>query len=84
MKATYRRGIGILITLVVLMVYTFFAASVGSLLADKPWYAQIGFFAVAGIGWVFPLYPVYVWMRRLDPDEAALEKPPVAAATRKR
>ncbi len=84
MKATYRRGIGILLTLVVLMVYSFFAASVGSLLADKPWYAQIAFFAVAGIGWVFPLYPVYVWMRRPDPDEAAAEKPPVAAAIRKR
>ncbi|MCA3693865.1 DUF2842 domain-containing protein [Aquidulcibacter sp.] len=84
MKATHRRAIGISLTLVVLVVYSFFAASVGALFADKPWYAQISYFAVAGLAWVFPLYPVYTWMRRPDPEEEAAEKPPEAAAVRKR
>lgn len=84
MRATHRRAIGITLTVVVLFVYSFFAASVGGLFADKPWYAQIAYFAVAGLAWVIPLYPVYVWMRRPDPDEAAAERPPEAAAIRKR
>jgi hypothetical protein len=83
-KATHRRAIGITLTLVVLVVYSFFAASVGALFADKPWFAQIAYFAIAGLAWVFPLYPVYMWMRKPDPDEAAAEKPPEAAAIRKR
>lgn len=84
MKATHRRAIGMLVTLVVLTIYVFFAASMGNMLADKHWAAQIGFFAVAGLGWVFPLYPVFVWMRRPDPEDAALEKPPEAAAVKRR
>jgi hypothetical protein len=82
-QPTHRRAIGMFATLVVLIVYTFFALSVGGLFADKPPLAQIAFFAVAGLAWVIPLYPVYKWMRGLSPEEAAAEKPPQAAAIRK-
>lgn len=84
MKPTHRRAIGMTATLVVLIVYTFFAVSVGGLFADKSPIVQIAFFAFAGLAWVIPLYPVYKWMRGLSVEEAAAEKPPEAAALRKR
>jgi uncharacterized membrane protein len=84
LKPTHRRAIGMTATLVVLFVYAFFAASVGALFADKSPVAQIAFFAVAGLAWVIPLYPVYKWMRGLSAEEAAAEKPPEAAALRKK
>jgi Protein of unknown function (DUF2842) len=83
-KPTHRRAIGMFTTLVVLVVYSFFAVSVGGLFADKSPIIQIAFFAVAGLAWVIPLYPVYKWMRGLSPEEAAAEKPPEAAAIRKK
>jgi Protein of unknown function (DUF2842) len=83
MRATHRRAVGMIVTLLVLMVYVFFAASVGGLFADKHWTAQIAFFAVAGMGWVIPLYPVFKWMRVPDPEDAAQETAPKASAYRK-
>lgn len=84
MKPTHRRAIGMTATLVVLVVYSFFAVSVGGLFADKSPIIQIAFFAVAGMAWVIPLYPVYKWMRGLSAEEEAAEKPPQAAALKKR
>jgi uncharacterized membrane protein len=83
-KPTYRRAVGMTATVVVLFVYAFFAASVGGLFADKSPLAQIGFFAIAGMAWVLPLYPIYKWMRGLSEEEAAAEKPPEASAIRKK
>ena len=84
MKPTHRRAIGMTATLVVLVVYAFFAASIGGLFADRPPIVQLTFFAIAGMAWVIPLYPVYKWMRGLSAEEAAAEKPPQAADIRKK
>jgi hypothetical protein len=84
LKPTYRRALGMTATLVVLFVYAFFAASLGGLFADKSPVIQLTFFAIAGLAWVIPLYPVYKWMRGLSEEEAAAEKPPQAADIRKK
>ncbi len=84
MKPTHRRAIGMTATLIVLFVYAFFAASVGGMFADRPPVVQLTFFAIAGMAWVIPLYPVYKWMRGLSAEEAAAEKPPRAADIRKK
>jgi Protein of unknown function (DUF2842) len=84
MRATHRRAIGMSLTLVVLMIYVFFAASIGGLFAEKHWTAQIAFFAIAGMGWALPLYPVFVWMRKPDPEEALVEKAPKASVIPKK
>ena len=84
MKATHRRAIGMVATVAFLCIWVFFAASAGDLLAAKPWWAQIAFFGIVGVGWVFPLYPLFKWMRRPDPEDDALEKPPEAAALKRR
>jgi uncharacterized membrane protein len=83
-KPTHRRAIGMAATVLVIIVYSFFAVSVGGLFADKPLWAKMSYFAIAGMAWVIPLYPVYKWMRGLSPEEAAAEKPPQASALRKR
>jgi uncharacterized membrane protein len=83
-KPTYRRAIGMTATLVVMCVYSFFAVSVGGLFAEKPVWIQMSYFAIAGMAWVIPLYPVYKWMRGLSPEEAAAEKPPQAAALKRK
>lgn len=84
MRATHRRAIGMMATVFVLFVFVAIGATAGNFLYDKPWWAQIGVFALIGMGWVFPLYPVFQWMRQPDPEEAALEKPPEAAAVRRK
>jgi membrane protein implicated in regulation of membrane protease activity len=84
MRATHRRLVGMLLTIFVLFVFVAIAATAGNWLYDRPWWVQIGFFAVVGMGWVVPLYPVFAWMRRPDPDEATAEKPPEAAALKRR
>lgn len=84
MRASQRRGLGIAITGVYLLVYIFFATSIGGLFAAKPWWAQIAYFAVAGIVWVFPLRPLFQWMRVPDNHELPAEAPPSAAVPKKR
>src|SRR5262249_23743039 len=63
MKTATRRAIGSLILLAYLPIYVVLAATVGGWLAEAPAWAGIAFFAVAGFAWIFPLYPLFVWMR---------------------
>jgi membrane protein implicated in regulation of membrane protease activity len=84
MRARERRGIGLVSTGLYLVVYIFFAASIGGLFAEKPWYAQIAFFAVAGIIWVLPLRPLFAWMSKPDADELPPEKPPAISVVKRR
>lgn len=64
MKKGWRRAAGSLAILVYLAAYIVLAATVGGLLANQNWALQIGFFAVAGIAWIFPLKPLLAWMAR--------------------
>jgi membrane protein implicated in regulation of membrane protease activity len=84
MRARDRRALGLIATGIYMTVYIFFAASVGGLFAEKPWYAQIAFFAVAGIVWVFPLRPLFLWMSKPDADELPPEKPPATSVVKRR
>ena len=63
MKAAARRAIVYVALLIAIPVYAFFAVSIGSAFAEKPWWQGIAFFAVAGVIWVFPFYPLFKWMR---------------------
>ena len=63
MKTATRRAIGSLILLAYLPIYVVLAATLGGWLATAPAWAGLAFFAVAGIAWIAPLYPLFVWMR---------------------
>jgi hypothetical protein len=62
MSGGARRAIGALVILVFLTFYLALAATLGGQLANAPWWAQLLFYAVAGVAWAFPLRPLFVWM----------------------
>ena len=64
MSGGARRGIGALVILVFLVAYLALAATLGGHLAHGPWWAQLAFYAIAGIAWALPLRPLFVWMGR--------------------
>lgn len=70
MKASARRAIVYVAILVFIPLYAFFGVSIGSAFAEKPWWQGMIFFAVAGVLWVIPFYPMFKWMRAA-PDYAA-------------
>lgn len=65
MNARARKAVGCFVLLAYLAIYTLFAASVGTWLAAMlpPW-GEIVYFAIAGVVWVFPLKPLFAWIRR--------------------
>lgn len=77
MKLRTRRMIGLLITVLFLFVYTAFVAGIGNAFLKHSILVRILFFAIAGIVWIFPLKPLYDWMRA-KPGEM----PPVQSGPR--
>lgn len=57
-----RRAIASLIMLALLAAWIGLAATIGSRLTHAPRWLQLGFYVVAGIGWIVPLRPVFAWM----------------------
>jgi membrane protein implicated in regulation of membrane protease activity len=65
MNARARKAVGTFVLLAYMAIYVTVAATVGSLYAVAwPLWAQMLFFAVAGIIWIFPLKPLFGWMNR--------------------
>ncbi len=46
--------------------YAFAAARLGATLTPEPGFAQLAFYAVAGVAWVWPAAKLVRWMRRDD------------------
>lgn len=65
MQSRTRKALGCSALLAYLGLYAAAAGALGALLAPllPPW-GQLAYFAVAGIVWVFPLKPLFVWMNR--------------------
>jgi len=60
-----RKAAGCLVLLLYLGTYAVLAASLGVYLAPLlPAWAELVFYAAAGIVWVFPLKPLFAWMNR--------------------
>jgi len=65
MNARTRKAIGCFVLLAYLMIYAGLAAWLGAaLLPILPNWAELAFYAVAGIVWIFPLKPLFSWMSR--------------------
>lgn len=65
METRARKAVGCLVLLGYLAVYAALAASLGVLLAGfLPVWAQLIYYAIAGVVWIFPLKPLFAWMRR--------------------
>lgn len=60
-----RKAVGCAALLAYLAAYAALAAALGAaLLPILPPWAELAFFAVAGIVWIFPLKPLFAWMNR--------------------
>ncbi|MFN3465960.1 MAG: DUF2842 domain-containing protein [Terricaulis sp.] len=65
MKIRTRKALGCFILLAYIAIYTVLAASLGVALVPLiPTWAQLIFYAVAGIVWIFPLKPLFAWINR--------------------
>jgi hypothetical protein len=63
MTARVRKAIGSLIIVIFMLVYIAVAASLGGHMPDQ-WAIRLLFYAIAGIGWSFPLIPLMIWMNK--------------------
>ena len=65
MEMRTRKAIGCFVLLAYIAVYAVLAASLGVALVPLiPTWTQLIFYAVAGIVWIFPLKPLFDWMKR--------------------
>jgi len=65
MKIRTRKALGCFILLAYIAIYTVLAASLGVALVPLiPTWAQLIFYALAGIVWIFPLKPLFAWINR--------------------
>jgi hypothetical protein len=60
-----RKALGCVVLLAYIAIYALLAASLGvALVPVIPTWAQLLFYAIAGIIWIFPLKPLFAWMNR--------------------
>lgn len=57
-----RKAIGSVLVLAFLCFWIWLATSLSVFVPDR-WWAQLPFFAVAGMGWGVPLLPLFAWMQ---------------------
>jgi hypothetical protein len=76
MEARARKALGCFVLLADLALFTIGAATLaGALLPRAPAWAQLVFFAVAGIVWIAPLRPLFAWMNRAPRGDIAGRAP---------
>lgn len=65
MNARARKALGCAVLLAYLAAYAALAGAAGALLLPiLPGWAELVFFAAAGVAWIFPLRPLFAWMNR--------------------
>ena len=65
MNVRMRKAVGCAGLVTYLAIYAVLAATLGAyLLPILPFWAELIFYAAAGIIWIFPLKPLFGWMRR--------------------
>ena len=65
MNTRARKALGCFVLLAYLAAYAVLAASLGVALVPLiPVWAQLIYYAIAGIVWIFPLKPLFAWMNR--------------------
>ncbi len=65
MNVRTRKAVGCFAFLAYLAIYALLAASLGvALFPIIPAWAQLIYYAIAGIIWIFPLKPLFGWMNK--------------------
>ena len=61
-RPTWRKPAGILAILAIIAIWSVIIASFSSYVGTWPGIAQLIFYVVAGIIWIFPVRPLLTWM----------------------
>jgi len=65
MRTHTRKALGCLGLLTYLAVYAAAAATLGGALTPVlPAWGELVYYAVAGVVWIFPLRPLFIWMKQ--------------------
>lgn len=62
LKPKWRNGVGMALILLVILVWSIAVLLLSPLVSRLPFLLEMLFYAVAGIGWVFPMRPLLTWM----------------------
>jgi len=61
-KPKWRNGAGIALILLLIAIWGAIVATVAPWVAQLPFVVEMLFYVAAGIGWIFPVRPLLVWM----------------------
>jgi hypothetical protein len=61
-KPKWRNGAGMALILLLIAVWSVAVASLAPFVSQLPFVAEMLFYLIAGIGWVFPVRPLLTWM----------------------
>ena len=61
-KPKWRNGAGMALILLLIALWCVVVASLAPLVSQLPFVVEMLFYAAAGIGWVFPVRPLLIWM----------------------
>lgn len=64
MTPSWRKPVGILLILALIVVWAVMIASLSGIVGGWHWALQAVFYVVTGIVWITPLRPLLVWMER--------------------
>ena len=61
-KPKWRNGAGLALILLLIALWCVAVASLAPFVSQLPFVVEMLFYAAAGIGWVFPVRPLLIWM----------------------
>ena len=62
MEPSWRKPVGVIALLIYLMLYAALVASFATALSNLPQWLMVIAYLVAGLAWVLPLKPLFIWM----------------------
>lgn len=62
LKPKWRNGAGIAMILLLIAIWGLIVVALSPWVAQLPFVVEMLFYIVAGIGWIFPVRPLLVWM----------------------
>jgi Protein of unknown function (DUF2842) len=64
LKPKWRNGAGMALIVLIIALWSIAVLLLSPLVARLPFVLEMLFYAVAGIGWIFPVRPLLVWMAK--------------------
>jgi len=63
-KPKWRNGVGMALILLLIAFWSVAVVMLSPMVSQLPFLLEFLFYAVAGLGWIFPVRPLLVWMSK--------------------